>query len=551
MINETKIKMATFLSNNPTELTRALDDQKRQIEENQAQHIAAIHHLPYLQMHNFPLDLNSLALLPVEQARASESVPFFKEGKELKIATINPNNQLFKELKKQFESKYKITVYFVSKSSFNHILSFYDKVVIPTSKFSEKIQIQAGVNYLEKLNTIEGTTMSATEVLTILFGAAVAQGSSDIHLEPEEHLLKVRFRVDGVLHDAVVLKKSWQKALISRLKLMARLKLNVENEAQDGKVTILNNKQELDVRVSVLPSSFGEAVVLRLLGIGAVNITINELGLTKKALEVILTELHKTNGMIITTGPTGSGKTTTLYSFLRELNKPGVKIITLEDPVEYKVEGIQQTPVDYHVDFSFVKALKAVLRQDPDVIMVGEIRDPETAETALQAALTGHVVLSTLHTNDAAGAVPRLITMGVKPFVIAPAINAIIAQRLVRRLCTSCIKKTELDKPTLEKVKGYLAEIPPNSGVEVPKDLVFYTSKGCSECGGLGYKGRTGIYEVIEVTDKMKELILTEPSGLAIKKLAVEQGSLSIIQDGLLKAMQKITDVHEVFRVTA
>jgi len=351
------------------------------------------------------------------------------------------------------------------------------------------------------------------------------------------------------LHDAVVLKKSWQKVLTSRLKLMARLKLNVENEAQDGRITILNNKQELDVRVSVLPSSFGEAVVLRLLGIGAVDVSISELGLTGKALEVIQTQLHKANGMIITTGPTGSGKTTTLYSFLRELNQPGVKIITLEDPVEYKVEGIQQTPVDHHVDFSFVKALRAVLRQDPDVVMVGEIRDPETAETALQAALTGHIVLSTLHTNDAAGAVPRLITMGVKPFVIAPALNAIIAQRLVRRLCTSCMEKTELDAPTLEKVNGLLSEIPKNSEVEVPKDLVFYTSKGCAQCGGLGYKGRMGIYEIIEVTDKMKELILTEPSGLAVKKLATEQGSLTMIQDGLIKATQKITDVHEVFRV--
>ncbi len=541
--------MASFLSNNPAELTRALDDQKRQIEETQAQHTANIHHLPYLKMQNFPLDLNSLALLPVEQAKASESVPFFKEGKELKIATTNPNNQLFKELKKQFESKYKITVYFVSKSSFNHTISFYDKVVIPTSKFSETIHIQDGENYPEKLNAINDSTMSATEVLTILFGSAVLRGSSDIHFEPEDHLLKVRFRVDGVLHDAVVLKKSWQKVLTSRLKLMARLKLNVENEAQDGRITILNNKQELDVRVSVLPSSFGEAVVLRLLGIGAVDVSISELGLTGKALEVIQTQLHKANGMIITTGPTGSGKTTTLYSFLRELNQPGVKIITLEDPVEYKVEGIQQTPVDHHVDFSFVKALRAVLRQDPDVVMVGEIRDPETAETALQAALTGHIVLSTLHTNDAAGAVPRLITMGVKPFVIAPALNAIIAQRLVRRLCTSCMEKTELDALTLEKVNGLLSEIPKNSEVEVPKDLVFYTSKGCAQCGGLGYKGRMGIYEIIEVTDKMKELILTEPSGLAVKKLATEQGSLTMIQDGLIKATQKITDVHEVFRV--
>lgn len=541
--------MSSFLSNNPAELTRALDDQKRQIEERQAQHTASLYHLPYLNMQTFPLDLNSLALIPEDQARAAECLPFFKEGLELKIATVNPKNQLFEEIKKQLSVKYKITVYFVSMSSFNHTLSFYSKVIIPTSKFAEVIHVTPGQDYVNQLSTIDSSQLTATEVLTIIYGAAIQQNSSDIHFEPEDHLLKVRFRVDGVLHDAVILQKTWQKPLVSRLKLMAKLKLNVENESQDGRIAIMNGKEQLDVRVSVLPSSFGEAIVMRLLGIGAVNITIDELGITGKAMEVIQAQLHKANGMIITTGPTGSGKTTTLYAFLKVLNQPGVKIITLEDPVEYKVEGIQQTPIDHRVDFSFVKALRAVLRQDPDAVMVGEIRDPETAETALQAALTGHVVLTTLHTNDAAGAVPRLLTMGVKPFIIAPAVNAIIAQRLVRRLCQACIKPTELDEPTLTKIKEILSSVPATSGVEVPTDLTFYASGGCKECNGLGYKGRVGIYEVIEVTDKMRELILSEPSGLAVRKLAIEQGTLSIAQDGFLKALQKLTDVHEIFRV--
>lgn len=541
--------MSSFLSNNPAELTRALDEQKRKIEEAQAQHTASLYHLPYLNMQNFPLDLNSLALLPKEQAVASECVPFFKEGRELKLATTNPNNQLLAQIKAQLSEKYKLTIYFVSQSSFNNTLSFYDKVVIPSSKFAETIQITEDEDYSDQLAAIEGSNKSATEVLTILFGAAIAQNSSDIHFEPEEHLLKVRFRVDGVLHDAVSLSKSWHKTLVARLKLMAKLKLNVDNESQDGRISIMNGAEQLDIRVSVLPSSFGEAVVMRLLGVGAIDITIDQLGLGGKALEVIQTQLHKANGMIITTGPTGSGKTTTLYAFLKVLNEPGVKIITLEDPVEYKVEGLQQTPIDHRVDFSFVKALRAVLRQDPDVVMVGEIRDPETAETALQAALTGHVVLTTLHTNDAAGAVPRLLTMGVKPFIIAPAVNAIIAQRLVRRLCQACAQQTELDAPTMEKVKQLLSEVPPSAGIEIPKELKFYTSKGCTECGGLGYKGRLGLYEVVEVTDKMRELILTEPSGLAVKKLAIEQGTVSVAQDGLIKALQKLTDVHEVFRV--
>lgn len=540
--------MTTFLSNTPAELARALDDQNRQIEETQAQRFADIFHLPYLNMRNFPLDLNSLSLVSREQAMAAESVPFFKEGKDLKIATTNPQNQLLPQMQKDLGKRFKVTIYFVSNSSFHHTLSFYDKVIIPTSKFSETITTDPSIDYVSRLPEMEKES-SATEILTILFGAAIAQGSSDIHMEPEDHLIKLRFRVDGVLHDAVLLPKHFQQMITARLKLMAKLKFNVDKEPQDGRITILNGKEELDVRVSTLPSSFGEAFVLRLLGVGSVNLGVQDLGLTGRAFKVIEEQLHKPNGMIITTGPTGSGKTTTLYAFIRELNEPGVKIITLEDPVEYKVEGIQQTPIDHRVDFSFVKALRAVLRQDPDVVMVGEIRDPETAETSLQAALTGHVVLSTLHTNDASGAVPRLLTMGVKPFIIAPAVNAIIAQRLVRRLCQNCIKEDSLDQAIMEKTMKIINSIPQASGEELPKEPKFYTSSGCAECHNLGYKGRVGIYEVMEITDQMRELIMKEPSGISLKKLAEEQGMVTLQQDGVIKALRKMTDITEVFRV--
>ncbi|QQS22927.1 Flp pilus assembly complex ATPase component TadA [bacterium] len=331
--------MGSFLSNTPAELNRSLTDQKRKIEEAQTQRVAATHHLQYLNMQSFPLDLNSLALITKEQAVAAECLPFYKEGKDLKIATTNPDNQLFGEIKKQLSEKYKITVFFVSKTSFKDTLQFYEKVVTPTSKFQEVIHVQTGADYLKQLLEIEKEVSNTSKTLEVIFGGAVQQGSSDIHIEPEDHLLKVRYRVDGVLHDAVLLPKVFQKPIISRIKLMAKLKLNVENEAQDGRITIMNGKEEMDVRVSSLPSTFGEALVMRLLGVGAVDLEIEQLGLRGKSLEVIETQLNKPNGMIITTGPTGSGKTTTLYSFLKELNEPGVKIITLEDPVEYKVQG--------------------------------------------------------------------------------------------------------------------------------------------------------------------------------------------------------------------
>jgi type II secretory ATPase GspE/PulE/Tfp pilus assembly ATPase PilB-like protein len=289
---------------------------------------------------------------------------------------------------------------------------------------------------------------------------------------------------------------------------------------------------------------------MRLLGTGASTLKLKDLGFSKQALEVVARQLQKPNGMVITTGPTGSGKTTSLYAFLNELNEPGVKIITLEDPVEYKLEGIVQTPIDHNHDFDFAKGLRAVLRQDPDIVMVGEIRDQETAEVALQAALTGHLVFSTLHTNDAAGAIPRLLNMGIKPFVAAPALSAVLAQRLVRRLCQNCKKPAPLSPTVMEKIQYILKQIPKNANQEVPKELLFYHSTGCEQCHNLGYQGRVGIYEVLENTEAIQALILKENSSMAeFKKVAVSQGMVTMVQDGLLKALQGMTDVEEVFRV--
>ncbi len=521
------------------------------MEEQESQQRALSLNLPYVNLRNFPLNLNALSLMTYEDAKAAESVAFFKDARDLRIGTINPANPLLKEKIKELSADHTVTLYIISPSSLATTYKFYEKVVTPTSRFQEAVHFGAGESFYDKLQSLKDTAskMPATEVLNIMFGAAVEQGSSDIHIEPEDHIVKIRYRVDGVLHDAVFLPKETFRPIISRIKLLSKLKLNVENEPQDGRFSVMNGSDSLDVRVSVLPSSYGEAVVMRLLGIGAINLTVEQLGLTGRGYRIILEQLEKPNGMIITTGPTGSGKTTTLYAFINKLNEPGVKIITLEDPVEYKVEGIQQTPIDHRVDFNFAKGLRSILRQDPDIVMVGEVRDPETAETSLQAALTGHIVLTTLHTNDASGAIPRLVTMGVKTFTIAPAINAIIAQRLVRKLCTFCIQETVLPAPLLEKVTLILKDIPPEAQETVPAELKFYHAPGCKECKNIGYKGRVGVYEVIEVNDELRELILKEPSGMAIKEAARKNGTMTMVQDGLLKALAKMTDVEEVFRV--
>jgi type IV pilus assembly protein PilB len=542
-----------FLSSTPQDLARALNEQNRDMQEREAQKQAQDLGLPYVNLRNFPLDLNILSYFTKQEAENAESLPFFKDKHDLRMATINPTNPLLQQKLRELSEKYTVSLYLVSRSSYTDTLKFYSKVLVPQSTYDEVIHVEEGLDFvtgLENLKKPEAqSSLSATDLLKAIFGGAIYMDASDIHLEPEEHLLKLRYRVDGVLQDMVHFDASLQKTLVSRIKILSKLKLNVTNVPQDGRLSFYYGAKPIDVRVSILPSGYGEAIVLRLLGIGATNLKLNELGLRGRAYEVIEQQLHKPNGMIMTTGPTGSGKTTTLYAFLNELNEPGVKIITLEDPIEYKLEGIQQTPIDYHVDFSFVKGLRAILRQDPDIVMVGEIRDGETAETALQAALTGHVVLSTLHTNDAAGAVPRLVTMGVKPFIIAPALNAVIAQRLVRRLCQACKKEVTLSQQIQDRVAKGLKNISAAAKVEVPEKMQFFHSGGCKACHGLGYQGRIGIYEVMEINDAMKELVLKGSSNMDMRNQALKDGTVTMVQDGLLKALEGITDVEEVFRV--
>ena len=385
---------------------------------------------------------------------------------------------------------------------------------------------------------------------TILLGAITLE-ASDIHIEPGEEDVRLRVRIDGILHEVFVFDHTVFKKLLSRIKLLSGLKLNVTNRPQDGRFTVsLLDLFDIEIRASTLPSEYGETVVLRLLNPKNL-IEIEQLGLRKDLLEVFEKEIRKPNGMMIVTGPTGSGKTTTLYAILKRINKPEIKIITIEDPIEYHLAGLSQTQVDPSKGYTFASGLRSIVRQDPDVILVGEIRDLETAEIACQAALTGHLVFSTLHTNDAAGAVARLIDLGVKPVTIAPALNVVIAQRLPRRLCKKCAKFTKPSPEELKKIKRALVKVkkeilPP---AFFKPDLKIGRAVGCEDCNFTGYRGRIGIYEAFIIDDEMERFILKSPSIVDMRELAIKKGMVPMYQDGLIKVLEGITTIEEVERV--
>lgn len=533
--------------------------------------------LPYINLAKFPVAHDAVKLISKEQAEALQTVCFFYSGDEIRLASLNPNNPQVSHLAKELGEKYhaNVVIYFISENSFAAVFGVYEK--IPTIIQVEGVQIDEDdlkkfdqqikdFSSLQKLLS----EVNLTEMVNMTVATALKFDASDIHIEAEEAHVKLRMRIDGVLHDVGALPIASFDKISSRIKLLAGLKLNIGDKPQDGRFTITAKKDKIDVRVSVIPSAYGESIVMRILRASSVGFVFEDLGLRGKAFNDLANEMKKPNGMIMATGPTGSGKTTTLYAILNKLNNPDSKIITLEDPIEYKLPGIVQSQVE-NIDLSgtepteagqekktysytFARGLKAILRQDPDIVMVGEVRDLETAETAINAALTGHLMLSTMHTNSAAGAIPRFLAMGVKPFLLAPALNAIIGQRLVRRLCQHC--KTEdntLDNKTITDVLNALNKIAPESGYR-PADLAnvkFYTAPGCEQCHGLGYKGRIGLYEVFLINNEVEKIILSgEVSEFELANSAIKNGMITMLQDGLLKAMTGITSVQEVLRQT-
>lgn len=406
----------------------------------------------------------------------------------------------------------------------------------------------------------EFLTGQVSELLEIILGGAISLDASDIHIEPEENQIKIRLRIDGVLQDILVFSKKIYKTLLSRIKLLSGIKLNITDRPQDGRFSIIAGSPKfakanlgsytIEIRASALPAEYGESIVLRILNPKSL-IKIEALGLRKDLLEIFKKEIKQPNGMIIVTGPTGSGKTTTLYAFLKRIHRPEIKIITIEDPIEYHLEGISQTQVNPKKGYDFASGLRSIMRQDPDVVLVGEIRDLETAQIALQAALTGHLVLTTLHTNDAAGTVARLQALGEKPINIAPAINMAIAQRLVRKVCQNCVKFVPISSELLRKIKKELKIIPKTIKIpELKEGLKIPQAQGCKDCNLTGYRGRIGIYESFFIDDEMEKFILTSPSISSLRELAIKKGMISMYCDGLIKFLKGITTLEEVERVT-
>ncbi|MDO8470958.1 MAG: GspE/PulE family protein [bacterium] len=385
--------------------------------------------------------------------------------------------------------------------------------------------------------------------LVALLGGAIAFESSDVHMESEENGAKIRFRIDGLLEDVAHITPEHYRVLLSRIKLLSGLKLNVADRPQDGRFSLAKDGQEIEVRTSSLPSEHGESLVLRILD-PKNFVALEDFGLRDDMLSLFTEEISKPNGMIVVTGPTGAGKTTTLYAFLQKIQKPELKIVTIEDPIEYHIEGVSQTQANPAKGYDFASGLRAIVRQDPDVILVGEIRDGETADIALQASLTGHLVLSTLHTNEAAGTPGRLVSLGAKPVNIAPALNLAIAQRLLRKVCDKCSEKKPADQKTLELLEKELENLPASLKPKLSKATQIPHAKKCPSCNSTGYKGRIGVFEAIALDDELRELILSSPSLPQFKSLAVKKGMIPLRQDGLLKVLEGLTTMEEVERVT-
>jgi type II secretory ATPase GspE/PulE/Tfp pilus assembly ATPase PilB-like protein len=557
------------------EQNKRIDELRAKQEEAVVSQIARDIGMAYVDLSGLGINTDALRLVPETAAEAAKLAPFDMIGKRLSVAVQSPANpDTQNEVKKLSEAGYTVVPYLVSERSLRKAWARYADI-------SEASRTQGGLLDIgdEALQTIareikanediknrfEAYVSSTdphktTHLLEILLGSAIATKSSDVHFEAQEEKVRIRFRQDGVLQDIVYFDHVTYKQILSRIKLLSEMKITITDTAQDGRFSIKYKNTEIEIRVSTVPGPYGEGVVMRVLNPDTIAQGFDQLGINALLLPILQKEIDRPNGMILTTGPTGSGKTTTLYAFLRKIYNPGLKVMTIEDPIEYHLSGINQTQVEHEKGYDFLAGLRAALRQDPDVIMVGEIRDKETATIAVNASLTGHLVLSTLHTNNAAGTIPRLIDLGVQPGILGAALTVSMAQRLVRRLCENCKTSREATDEEDRLLRGIIKNaetLGKNMSVfgvssakrDERERYKICEAKGCEKCNMIGYKGRVGFFEAILTNEKIANMMTKQPTERDIKRASADQGIPTMIEDAAVKIIQGLTTIDEASTV--
>lgn len=547
-------KKALELKKTPEEL---ILEEKLVNEENLNQVKAELLSIPAVDLKGKDIPQKVLKLIPHEVAENYQIIAFKKTGNELAVGLVNPQN--FKAIEAvEFlaqKSNLKVKYFVISQGSFRDAFKKYQVLGEEVQEVLEGIS--AGVfkegGEIAILSKMEEVVKSApvSKMVLVIIRHAIDGRASDIHIEPSLNETRVRYRIDGILQTSLVLPKYIHSAVVARIKVLANLRLDETRKPQDGRIRLTIEGRDIDFRVSTLPLFEGEKVVLRILDTTASVPSLDKLGFSQIHIDLIKEGIKKPHGLFLLTGPTGSGKTTTLYTILTMLNQEGINIITLEDPIEYYISGVNQSQINPEIGYTFASGLRAILRQDPNVVMLGEIRDEETTELVVHASLTGHLILSTLHTNSAAGAIPRLINLGAEPFLLSSILNIIIAQRLARKICSDCKKEVTVPAPLLKRVKDQLATIPQEymAGTDISK-LKFWKGEGCAHCGNLGYRGRVAVAEVIKVTSPFSEIISQGAKPEEIEKELKKQNFITLTQDCLLKALNGLTTLDEVIRVS-
>ncbi len=517
----------------------------------------------YIDLTDKTIDADTLNVVPANIAEHYNIISFAKEENRLKVGLLDAANVKAIEAMDFLAQKHslKVDYYLISslsfKSAFSQYKNFSKEISSALAVKAKEDSVKKPEDKLEQDTTrFEDIVKDApvAKIVSVIIRHAIEGGASDIHIEPLPKESRVRYRIDGLLHNSLVLPKDIHESIVARIKVLSNLKLDETRSPQDGRIRLVVDDREIDFRVSIMPLLHEEKVVMRVLDSAKGIVALDKLGFTGRNHDVLESNFAKTGGIMLITGPTGSGKSTTLYSILDVLNKEKSNIITLEDPIEYQIKGINQSQVHPEIGFTFASGLRSILRQDPDIIMVGEIRDNETAELAIHSALTGHLVLSTLHTKDAVGTIARLLDMKVEPFLLGSVLNVALAQRLARRICTYCKVEAKLEPGYLETIKAKVAKIPVEQIKSMmpeydPAKMVFYRGEGCSHCGKTGYHSRISIGEVIDFNQEMRDLIVQKRGALRIEDVKANQPFVSIEEDGLIKALQGFTTIEEVMRV--